>query len=301
MDAFDLPSLFGFRDRLRQVAAQTEPFLDLLVPPPPGTRLAVLSGSFNPPTSAHAHWTERALSGGFDAVLLLLPIAPAGKPASGLIPEDRLAALHLMRPPLAGIAITNVPLYADQAVAVRSALDYDDVAFLAGSDKLHQLLDATWYDDRDAALKQFFDNASMIVGPRGETIDDVRGLLALPENDQFVDRVALMALHPAIGDLSSTRVRGLLAAGSDPSGLLPPPVAQFCEQICAFAPPGPDECLGSYATRVKMLDMLWDANAGSADFASLVHLSRAATSAGRKLREAVLHGDAGILLKAAKT
>src|SRR5438105_4855844 len=87
--------------------------------------------------------------------------------------------------------------------ALRDALDTLDIAspptafrsllgagaelyFVVGMDKLLQILDPRYYQNRDAAMRQLFALASLIVGSRGDLDqEDCARLLDQPENRAY--------------------------------------------------------------------------------------------------------------------
>lgn len=294
MDAYDLRALFAFRERIETLPA--EPALALVSPLPRASRIALLPGSFNPPTSAHLLLAERALGDGFDAVVFVLSRETAGKQRTGLTLEDRLLALHAIAPPRAAVAVTSASLYCDQAEAALRAFPDAELSMLIGSDKLEQIFDHDWYPDRDEALDRLFGCARLVVAPRGDGADAVRQLLEDPANARWAQGVDILPLHPAVGDLSSTRVRGLLASGADPSGLLPPAVAELMSDLGAFAPPDPETGVGRYALRAGLVDALAGARdwaVASADLARLLRIASGRDGDGERLRGLLRTGAVG--------
>ena len=74
---------------------------------------------------------------------------------TGLSLEDRLLLLSLytQRHPSTGFALVNRGLYFEQAQAFRSVFgEQVALSFVVGMDKLLQILDPKYYQDRDAAL-----------------------------------------------------------------------------------------------------------------------------------------------------
>lgn len=181
-------------------------------PPPARTRLVILSGSFNPPTRAHIHVLQAAAIAASGWPVYLLPVKAIDKEdVTVLRVEDRLALID----GLGGnaIAVTSVGLYVDQARAFRALAPGSALTFVTGYDKLVQILDPRYYDDRDAALDALFELADLLVAPRGgqdsaavqETID-TRGrrwkhalhVLPPPPNlDSMLSSSAVRATPPA--------------------------------------------------------------------------------------------------------
>lgn len=296
-DAYDVAALFDYRRALLAADPNGSPSLRFLDAPRGCRAVALLPGSFNPPTAAHLLLAERARREGFDCVAFVVGRVTAGKNPSGLIPEDRLAALRMIAsPPEIVVGVASCGLYAEQAEAAARAFPGAQVTFLVGGDKVAQIFDPLWYEDRESALDRLFSHASLLVSPRADDGERLRAMLAAPENRRFADRVAELPLHPAVSDLSSTRVRGLLQAGADPSGLVPPAVASFLAELRAFAPPaliGGQE-VDAYRLRARLVDALWSAREWAehgADLAALVRLATDRGPEGARLRR-MLEADA---------
>ena len=300
VDAHNLQAIFAMRALWERLDPSASPAIATLKAPGVRRNVALLPGSFNPPTAAHMLFAERALQEGFDCVVLLLARNTVGKQPSGLVPEDRLLAMRALTNGTFGVGASSHGLYADQAEAARLLYPDADITFLVGSDKVEQIFDPRWYDDPDAALERLFGSARLVVAPRADQGDLLRAVLDAPQNRRFADRVSILRLHPAVSDLSSTRVRGMLRAGAEPAGLVPPPVAELLTAMRAFAPPvviGNEE-VDAYGVRTKIIDMLWRARgpeANGTDLHELVTTALSPTAAGRKLRDSLSNGGAEVL------
>ncbi|HEX2171778.1 MAG TPA: hypothetical protein VHL09_04980 [Dehalococcoidia bacterium] len=266
-------------------------------------RVGVLPGSFNPPTDAHEALVESALMGGLvDAAVYLLSVRTVDKERiTGLRLEDRLIALDLLiagRPRRAAV-LTNRGLYVDQVAALRTSFLAPDVeiVFLVGFDKILQIFDPKYYDDRDAALRRLFAGARIAVAPRaGQDDRDLAALIDRPENRPFADGVALLPLPPGTvdPDLSATRVREALAAGRPPGGVAEP-VARFLRATSAFAPAEviDGEPVDRYALRHQIVDRLMSTGSppeAEATFDKWLRRSVQPTPTGKALRESLRSG-----------
>lgn len=304
MNPYDLGALFSYRELLNGLDPGDSPRLVTLEDCGSCRSVAVLSGSFNPPTGAHLLLAERALREGFDCVLLVIARATVGKNGGGLIPEDRFLALRgASRAGGLIVAASSAGLYCDQAEAVADVFPNADIAFLVGSDKIVQIFEDRWYEDREEALRRFFEAARLLVSPRADQTDRVATTLAERRNAPYRSSVSLLPLHPAVGDLSSTRVRGLLQSGADASGLVPAPVGEFLAQTRAFAPPLniDGDQVDAYRLRARIIDVLWDVREWAehaADFRALMSLALSPTPQGRRLRAAAVSAaDAGEIVR----
>jgi hypothetical protein len=115
------------------------------------------------------------------------------------------------------------------------------------------------------------------------------------ENRRWAHRVSVLPLHPAVSDLSSTRVRGLLQSGAEPTGLVPSAVGTFLGEVGAFAPPiavqGQD--IDRYRVRAQLVDALWKVREWaerSADLRALVRLAIDDSNEGKHLRGLLANG-----------
>ncbi len=298
MDAYDLATLFAHRAVLDDLDPEGPPRLVALRGAPALGSLAVFPGSFNPPTSAHLLLAERARREGFACVLFVLARNTIGKEPSGMIPEDRLLALRFIAQRAGmGVAVCSSGLYVDMADAAAMLYPGTEVAFLIGSDKVRQIFDPAYYTDREDALDALFARARLVVAPRTEDGKIVDEILDRSENRRFADRVSVLPLHPAVSDLSSTRVRGLLQSGAEPTGLVPSAVGTFLGEVGAFAPAtssGGEE-IDRYRLRAQLIDALWEARewaVRAADFHALLDLALDLGAAGKRLRAMLTNGGA---------
>jgi nicotinic acid mononucleotide adenylyltransferase len=296
MDPFDLSAIFELRAQWESLDPEGDPAISPVGDPGRVRSVALLPGSFNPPTAAHVLLAERALREGFDRVLLTLARHTVGKQPGGLIPEDRLLAMKALGKGGVGVAASSHGLYADQAEAAHRLYPEAEITFLVGSDKVEQIFDPSWYPEREEALNRLFTHASLVVAPRSDQGEILKAALEAPDNRRWADRVSVLRLHPAVSDLSSTRVRGLLRAGADPAGLVPSAVADLLGKMRAFALPMRigDEEIDAYALRAHIIQMLWasgEPNARDADLHGLLSIALSSTTDGARMRARLANGD----------
>ncbi len=209
----------------------------------PGQRIAILPGSFNPPTRAHSGLALAALAtGSFDRVLLALSVRTVNKEqVTGAPLAHRLAmmALQARAEPRLVALVWNRGLYVDQALLTHQVLAPSALTFVVGFDKIVQILDRRYYDDRDSALDSLFAAATFLVAPReGADQADLAALFGRPENTRYASRVRFLPLDMLTQEeltLSSTWVRNQLAAGHDVAALLPPGVASYVRDHALYA------------------------------------------------------------------
>ncbi len=227
------------------------------------TRLALLPGSFNPLTQAHAALADLALkSGRVDQVWYLLATRTVDKERiEGASLADRLVCLteYTRKRPRQGVLLVNRGLYVDQAELVRREMPFlDELWFVVGFDKIIQIFDPRYYRDRNAALDRLFALASFLVSPREPAgPDDLDAFLDEPENRRYRTGIVKLGLSRRYQRLSSTRVREAARQGQ-PSDEVPGIVRRFIEETGAYAEPIlNDEGRRSdrYALREELIDL----------------------------------------------
>jgi len=296
---YDLKQLFGLREVLETLDLAAPPTARILSPeiPPPLRRVGILCGSFNPLTLAHTELAERACATfGLDRVRFTLAKVTVDKEhVTGLGLEDRLLLLSLyaQRHGRIGVALVNCGLYVDQAQAFRSLLGPQvELQFVVGMDKLVQILDPRYYQDREAALRQLFALASLIVANRGDMAEEeFNRLLDQPENRAYRSYARFCPLSTAFTDVSATAVRHALAAGESVNLQVPTESAEFLSETQAFAPlrQYDGEVVDAYAVRQKLLTLLSSVRAWAeqeVDFRNLVQAALSAEVKGQALRAA---------------
>jgi nicotinic acid mononucleotide adenylyltransferase len=265
-------------------------------------RVAVFAGSFNPLTVAHT-----AVAVAAHAMLVLdsfvwafarVTVDKERVERATLV--DRIAQLEAYVQDAArddALAVLDAGLYADQAEAFRALLAPSaELWLLVGFDKIVQIFDPHYYDDRDAALRRLFAAAGLLVAPRaGHGQPDLAALLAAPENHAYANRVRYLPLPASLGAVSSTAARADLASAStaDPVTLatfLTPEGAALAQATAAYAPPetlSNGEVVDRYWLRGAWLNALAAVPFGErpgVSLAQLVDRSAAPTTAGAAIR-----------------
>lgn len=294
-DFYDLRRLFRFRKMLEGLdpkGAARVLFLDSTMDPE-FQRFGVLSGSFNPPTVAHIELGIQAKeSFRLDHVLFLISRITIDKPQNeGLAAEDRLLLLSFLTRGLgwASVAAANRGLYFEQAMALRAALGKKGkIFFVVGMDKMAQILDPRYYENRDEALVKLFIEARLIAASRGTSGEnELRRLLQRKENENYADRVHFLPMPDKTKGLASSAIRAGIARGDIPVDELPDVVRRFVSETEAYRP--------GYEMRRRLLDKLYDLREWveeRADFRKLLALVNEATEKGRTLRR-LLEGPPG--------
>jgi len=158
----------------------------------------------------------------------------------------------------AGIMLFNRGLYVEQAEAVRISFpEVERLFFLIGFDKIMQILDPRYYDNRDAALNELFKLAELLVAPRGGAdAGDLTDLLRQAQNQPFAQYIHALPFDPAYRDISSTRIRQQV---DEYSHDVPEEVQRFIRETHVYEPPvrqADGTEIDYYGERVKALEAL---------------------------------------------
>jgi nicotinic acid mononucleotide adenylyltransferase len=225
-----LPQALGV-DATRSGEGDDRPRLEPLDEEPTGDRpIALLAGSFDPPTVAHVAlalaW--RAETPG-DVVLVYadrtLPKEP-GTEAPLLGDATRLEALRRLTAANEGLhaARSSHGLLVDQAEAAHGRWPAAPLTVLLGSDKARQLFDPAWYDDRDEALGRLFAVAVVRYAERAGDTGLIAATLARPENAPFRSRIGPIEVPISVAAVASSAVRRRIRSGQSVADLVPPEV-----------------------------------------------------------------------------
>src|SRR5260370_24943672 len=229
---------------LDQLDAQGPPQA-LVVPgsPTPEGKIIVFPGSFNPPTLAHfallkQAWQYARVQGPMHIYAALSTHVTDKEGVQRPLLLDRINLLgSVLRKHVrhTGIMLFNRGLYVEQAEAVHSSFpQVSYLYFLIGYDKIMQILDPHYYKDRDAALRELFALAELLVAPRGEAgAAELAQLLDKPENRQFASHIHVLPLNAAYREISSTRIRENPEAYEQD---VPPEVRRFIRETHAYSP-----------------------------------------------------------------
>lgn len=210
----------------------------------PQGNIIVFPGSFNPPTTAHLAMLKQArqfghVHGGMRVYAAMSKRTTGKETVERPLLVDRILLLDTVlhnHAPYTGILLFNRGLYVEQAEAIRS--QYPEVGqlfFLLGFDKIVQVFDARYYENRDKALRELFALAEILVAPRaGAGAAELTALLAQPENAPFAGNVHLLPLDTTFRDISSSHIRQSVAAREQD---VPPEVLRFIRETRAYSPP----------------------------------------------------------------
>lgn len=307
---FDLSRLTRLRTLIRDLDPGGAPGAREVVPvgPRQPRRLALFPGSFNPLTNAHVALADRAFaSGHVEGLAFLLATRTVDKERPvGASLADRLICLEefVQGQSQRGVVLVNRGLYVDQAELIRQAMPFlDEVWFVVGSDKIFQIFDHRYYQDRDAALERLFGLASFLVSPRElSRPDELSDFLARPGNRRFAQHVLPLDLPDAYQKLSSTRVREAAARGQIASPDVPPIVSQLIDETGAYLAPARDgaESVDRYAVRDALVEATARGDLGplpERSFHLLVERLARPNAEGRRRRAALRQGDVATAIR----
>ena len=262
----------------------------------------MIAGSFNPITLAHL-----SLSGGalqlpdVGTVWLSLAVHTVDKEhITGAFLEDRLCMLETLAETQqnVGVVLCNRGLYVEQAEALSSELvaSGQELVFVVGYDKIQQILDPRYYEDREASLDRLFSLARFLVAERGAYgAQALHALLSEKTNRAYSGRIAPLTTLPVYHDpaLSSTTVRTAYAqSGGSPADAfaVPEAVQAFIAATGVYASPKvlPNgETVDRYGVRMRIRDALLaepESNFSAADFRTAVALATTDSDPGSTLR-----------------
>jgi len=232
--AASLPDLSRQLEELRRSRDPKLVMLPDITPAPP--RIALLCGSFDPLTVAHAALAEATLREHADLVLLtysVRTIPKEGPAAPALLSERRrvavLAAFCRHRAEAGwslAVGLCSHGLLVDQVRAARARFQQAELALAMGSDKLLQVLDPKWYADPGASLEALFANARVLYAVRAGEDRLMTNSLRRPENARWRGRLHRLAVPASVAGVSSRQVRELIRRGEDVTPLVPTEVRE---------------------------------------------------------------------------
>jgi nicotinic acid mononucleotide adenylyltransferase len=224
-------------------------------PQQPHGNIIVFPGAFNPPTTAHLALLKQAQQyarqqdrqsgsrrNSRNSTYLYAAFSKVTVNKEKLerpLLLDRVVLLQWLlrrRLPHTGLLLFNRGLYVEQAQALRHSFPVvKRIYFLMGYDKIVQIFDPRYYQDRDAELEALFHEAQLLVAPRGDGDEAaLQRLLEQPENRRFARYVHSIPFSPIYRNISSTSIR---ARNSTYDSAIPHEVRLFIRKTGAYAPP----------------------------------------------------------------
>jgi len=122
-----------------------------------------------------------------------------------------------------------------------------------GFDKIVQILDPRYYTEREAALRELFGLAQLLVTPRGNDGEqELAELLAQPENRPFARSIHPLSLEARYRYISSTQARQ-----GEQANIIPPQARDFIWRTHPYATPlDAGSEIDLYAERTQALQRL---------------------------------------------
>ena len=188
----------------------------------PGSRVALLPGTFNPPTIAHQALLNAALAL-VDEAIVVLPRKLPHKEFDGASLEERLRMLEqlsTLRP--YSIAVADQGLFVDLSEEFRrdSGGPVEELFIVTGRDAAERILQ--WPYEDPSTIERMFQRFQLLVAARlGEFEAPI----------EYRHRIRGLELDPAMDKISSTHVRELIRSGGSWRGLVPQGVGPIAEQV----------------------------------------------------------------------
>lgn len=188
----------------------------------PPQRLAVLAGTYNPPTVAHVALAREAAARA-DEVLLVLPEALPHKRFEGVPQPDRLAMMEILAAQENfSVGCTPGGLFLEIAEACATSFPTSEIALVCGKDAAERIL--SWNYSEEAVLERLFRLAKLWVFAR-------QGTLAVPSH--YADAIECFDFDEHLQALSATEVRQRIASGKDWRPLVPASLQEVVERLYA--------------------------------------------------------------------
>ncbi|MFL5797962.1 MAG: adenylyltransferase/cytidyltransferase family protein [Actinomycetota bacterium] len=214
---------------LRELGLAERPRLVLWpddAPAPAAPSVALLAGSFDPVTVAHLALSEAAREHAALVVALYsartLPKEP-GTPPPLLDERERIETLAAACAGREGLAagLCSHGLLADQVTAAAGRFPGADLFVVLGSDKLSQLLDPAWYEDRERALASLFSSATVLYATRRGEEELAARAVAEAVALGWGARIRRLDVPPDVASVAARDVRDRARRGDDVSALVP--------------------------------------------------------------------------------
>ena len=185
-------------------------------------RLAILPGTFNPPTVAHMALARAALAHA-DEVLFVLPRAFPHKPYEGAAFEERVGMLEAVLEDEAGfsIAASGGGLFVEIAREARAAYGpRPALSVVCGRDAAERIVN--WDYGSAGAIERMLDIFDLLVAARG-------GEYAPPAH--LAARIRRLEMEAEWEEVSASEVRRRAAVGEGLEGLVPAAIAAIVRRI----------------------------------------------------------------------
>ncbi len=213
-------------------------------------QIGILGGTFNPIHNGHLHIAQEVCAVcALDQIWFMPARQPPHKEVAEEVPfADRLAMVELAIEPFAQFLASDLegqrggPSFSVQTVEeLRRLYPGDEFTFIMGLDSFAEI--GLW-----KSYPRLFELCHIAVAARPGFSGDLRQLLPVAVADRFCyDAVAselrgksgfsVRLVRQTAADISSTRLRSLIAAGESTAGLLPAAVARYIAQHRLYLDP----------------------------------------------------------------
>jgi nicotinamide-nucleotide adenylyltransferase len=214
--------------------------------------LVVLPSAFNPPTLAHQHLLERALTPGpsFDVTgegglghgeenrrrpVALLTTRNVDKGVHGATLEQRVEMLLALGQewPLLAVVASNQARIIDQAESLRAAFGKDlDLTFVVGFDTLERLFAERYYSDMEAELAPFFGHSRVLAANRADIGPRQVSTWIERHAGPFANWIDVIEIDEGPASMSSTKAREAVAEGA--GDMLPASVERYIRKHALY-------------------------------------------------------------------
>lgn len=182
-------------------------------------RVALIPGSYNPPTNAHRALLEAAIAQ-VDEAVAVLPRTFPHKSYEGVSLENRLQMLEHLSPEPYSIAISEGGLFLEMCQEFKLEERDTEVLIACGRDAAERILSWDYADPK--TLERMFEGFELLVAAR-------QGDFQPP--DCFADRIHALEMGPEYDAVSSTEVRNRISARAEWRHLVPELVAPLVERL----------------------------------------------------------------------
>jgi nicotinamide-nucleotide adenylyltransferase len=199
----------------------------------PNQKLGVLPASFDPLTKAHVALVSKARKWGLDEILLLLDKNNVDKRSFRASLEDRiLLVTSFFKEEDISIALSSHGLFLDKLRALKRLYPPSTkIYFLVGYDTILRVLDKKYYQDREAALDELFEESEFLVAGRGDKGEkEIISLFEKEENRRFKNKIKVLNITP-FAFISATEIRRRIEKGQPLEALVPEDILPLINEI----------------------------------------------------------------------
>jgi len=190
--------------------------------------ILVYGGSFNPPTNTHINIAKHMIKNYGIKKVIFLPVGDKYLKKGLIDAPDRfnmlkLSIKHIKYIEISDIEIKSIDLLKtiDSLNIIQSQYSNDEIAFLIGADKLHEI--PFWKD-----AKELIENYHFFIIPKDQI--DINGLILIdPFLKSYKNNFTIVNGIPA-SNISSTRVRNVLYQNKYPKRLINKQVYKYIIQ-----------------------------------------------------------------------